>query len=207
MVKMRYDRRVFLKVIIDSEEDWSMTRDEALALLTRHVKSENMIRHSLAAEAVMRALAKRLGRDEEQWGLAGLLHDIDIERVGGDLAVHGLDGERILSESNCDPEIVEAVRMHNEAAAGAVRSKEFHHALAAGETITGLITATALVYPDRKLARVKVKSVTKRMKEKAFAASVNRDTVMECEKIGLPLDEFAGIALSAMQGISDRLGL
>lgn len=189
------------------EEEGTMTRNEAWELLLRHVKSENMIRHSLTAEAVMRALAKRLGRDEERWGLAGLLHDIDIERVGGDLAIHGLDGEKILSENNCDPEIVEAVRMHNEAAAGAVRSKEFHHALAAGETITGLITATALVYPDRKLASVKVKSVTKRMKEKAFAASVNRDTVMECEKIGLPLDEFAGIALSAMQGISDRLGL
>ncbi len=184
-----------------------MTRDEAVALLAQYVKNENMIRHSLAAEAVLRALAKRLGRDEDQWGLAGLLHDIDIERVGGDLAVHGLEGERILSENNCDPEMIEAVRMHNEAAAGAVRSKEFHFALAAGETVTGLITATALVYPDRKLASVKVKSVTKRMKEKAFAASVNRDTVLECEKIGLPLDEFAAIALAAMQGISGRLGL
>ncbi|HOG16649.1 MAG TPA: HDIG domain-containing protein [Syntrophales bacterium] len=184
-----------------------MTRDEAAALLARYVKNENMIRHSLAAEAVLRALARRLGRDEEKWGLAGLLHDIDIEQVGGDLAVHGLAGEKILSENGCDPEIVEAVRMHNEAAAGACRSKEFHHALAAGETITGLITATALVYPDRKLAGVKVKSVTKRMKEKAFAASVNRGTVLECEKIGLPLDEFACIALSAMQGISGELGL
>jgi len=184
-----------------------MTRDEAVALLAQYVKNENMIRHSLASEAVLRALAKRLNRDEEQWGLAGLLHDIDIEVVGGDLSVHGREGEKILSERNVDPEIVEAVRMHNETAAGAVRSREFHHALAAGETVTGLITATALVYPDRKLASVKVKSVTKRMKEKAFAASVNRDTVRECEKIGLPLDEFVGIALSAMQGISDRLGL
>jgi len=184
-----------------------MTRDEAMALLAQCVKNENMIRHSLAAEAVMRALAKRLGRDEERWGLAGLLHDIDIERVGGDLTVHGLEGERILAENGGDPEMIEAVRMHNEAAAGAARSKEFHFALAAGETGTGLITATALVHPDRKLASVKVKSVTKRMKEKAFAASVNRSTVLECEKIGLPLDEFAGIALSAMQGISDRLGL
>jgi predicted hydrolase (HD superfamily) len=114
---------------------------------------------------------------------------------------------RILTESGIDPEIIDAVKMHNEMVSGAVRSKEFHHALAAGETITGLIVATAYVYPDRKLASVKVKSITKRMKEKAFAASINRDTILECEKIGLPLDEFAGIALSAMQVIAGRLGL
>jgi predicted hydrolase (HD superfamily) len=88
-----------------------------------------------------------------------------------------------------------------------MRSSEFQHALAAGETVTGLVVATALVYPDRKIAGVKVKSITKRMKERAFAASVNRDTIRECEKIGLPLDEFVGIALAAMQGIAGRIGL
>ncbi len=76
-----------------------------------------------------------------------------------------------------------------------------------GETVTGLIVATALVYPDRKIASVKVKSITKRMKEKAFAASVNRDTIRECEKIGLPLEEFVEIALGAMQEIAGRIGL
>ena len=84
---------------------------------------------------------------------------------------------------------------------------ELHHALAAGETITGLITATALVYPDRKLASVKIKSVTKRMKEKAFAASVRRENILECEKLGFSLDVFSGIALEAMQSIHDELGL
>ncbi len=83
----------------------------------------------------------------------------------------------------------------------------FHHALAAGETITGMIVATALVYPDKKLSSVKAKSVTKRMKEKLFAASVNRDTIMECERLGLSLDEFAEICLQAMKEISVRLGL
>ncbi len=184
-----------------------MTRDEAEELLKAHVKNDHMLAHSYASEAVLRALARRLGRDEEAWGLAGLLHDIDIEDVGGDLGRHGLEAERLLKEAGIADEIVDAIKMHNETAAGRKRDTEFQHALAAGETITGLITAVALVYPDKKIAGVKVKSITKRMKEKAFAASVNRDIIRECELIGLPLDEFAGIALSAMQAISDRLGL
>ncbi len=184
-----------------------MTRDEAKALLTRHVRNERMLDHSFAAEAVLRALARRLGRDEHKWALAGLLHDIDIEAVGGDLARHGLEAERILAEAGIDPEIIDAVKMHNEALCGAERCMEFQHALAAGETITGLIVATTLVYPDKKIAGVKVKSITKRMKEKAFAASVNRETILECQKIGLPLEEFVAISLGAMQEIGGDLGL
>jgi putative nucleotidyltransferase with HDIG domain len=184
-----------------------MTRDEADALLKVHVKNERMLDHSYASEAVLRALALRLGRDVEKWGLAGLLHDIDIETVGGDLTRHGCDAEKILAEAGLDPEIVDAVKMHNEAVCNTPRRTEFQHALAAGETLTGLIVATALVYPDRKITGVKVKSITKRMKEKAFAASVNRDTIRECEKIGLSLDEFVEISLGAMRGIADRLGL
>jgi putative nucleotidyltransferase with HDIG domain len=184
-----------------------MTRDDAEELLKRYVKNERMLDHSFASEAVLRALARRLGRDEETWGLAGLLHDIDIEVVGGDLTRHGCEAVMILTEAGIDPEIVDAVQMHNEAVCASTRHTEFQHALAAGETVTGLIVATALVYPDRKIASVKVKSVTKRMKEKAFAASVNRETIRECEKIGLPIDEFVEIALAAMQGIAGRLGL
>jgi putative nucleotidyltransferase with HDIG domain len=184
-----------------------MTRDEAECLLKKHVTNERMLDHSYASEAVLRALARRLGRDEERWGLAGLLHDIDIEAVGGDLSRHGIEAERILAEAGIDPEIVATVKMHNEAVCGVARSTEFQHALAAGETITGLIVATALVYPDKKIASVKVKSITKRMKEKAFAASVNRDTIRECEALGLTLDEFVEITLGAMRGVADRLGL
>ncbi len=184
-----------------------MKRDEAEELLKRYVKNERMLDHSYASEAVLRALARRLGRDEEKWGLAGLLHDIDIEVVDGDLARHSLEAERILAEAGIDTEIVDVVKMHNEAVCGVTRSTEFQHALAAGETVTGLIVATALVYPDKKIASVKVKSITKRMKERAFAASVNRDTIRECEMIGLPLDEFVEISLAAMRGIAARIGL
>jgi len=97
--------------------------------------------------------------------------------------------------------------MHNEAVMHVKRQTEFQHALAAGETITGLIVATAMVHPDKKLANVKGKSIVKRMKEKAFAASVNRDNIRECEAIGIPLEEFVELSLTAMKEISGQLGL
>ena len=185
----------------------NMSRDEALTLLREHVKSPAMIKHCLASEAVMRAAAKRLGQDEAAWGLAGLLHDLDVELTGGDMNTHGLKTAEMLAARGVVPDIVEAIRMHNETAAGAKRSAIFHKALAACETITGLVIATTLVYPDKKLASVKPSSVVKRMKEKAFAASVDRDVIRECEAIGIPLPEFAQLAVSAMLAIAGELGL
>jgi putative nucleotidyltransferase with HDIG domain len=184
-----------------------MKRVEAIELLHQYIKNENMRKHCLAAEAVVKAAALHLGEDEEKWALAGLLHDLDVELVNADPKIHGLETARILEEKGVDPEIVEAIKLHNEEASGLSRTKAFHHALSAGETITGLITATTLVYPDKKLASVKPKSVRKRMKAKAFAASVDRDKIRECEKAGIPLDEFINLSLDAMRGISDELGL
>jgi putative nucleotidyltransferase with HDIG domain len=184
-----------------------MTRNEALEYLQKHVKNEKMLYHSLSSEAVMKALARRLGRDEESWGLAGLLHDIDVEVTGADPEVHSLKAGELLKDFNLDGDILDAIRMHNEMATGLPRTTEFQHALAAGETITGLIYATALIYPDKKIASVKPKSVTKRMKQKAFAASVKRENIMECEKIGIPLPEFVEISLNAMKEIGDQIGL
>lgn len=184
-----------------------MTRDEADQLLKRYVGSERMLNHCYFAEAVMRRLARRLGEDEDKWGIAGLLHDIDIEVTNADLNRHCLEAQEILASRGIDPEVIDAIVMHNETATGRKRTTRFQHALAAGETITGLIVATTLVYPDKKLASVKPKSVVKRMKEKAFAASVNRDIIMECELIGIPLDEFAALSIDAMLQISGRLGL
>lgn len=184
-----------------------MEREAALNLLKQYVKNEKMIIHSLCSEAVMRSLARKLGRDEGKWALAGLLHDLDVELTNAEPTIHALKTAELLQENGIDPEIIDAVRMHNEKATGLERSTEFQHALAAGETVTGLIYATALVYPEKKIALVKTKSVTKRMKEKAFAASVNRYHIMECEKIGLNLNEFVDISLQAMQEISDQIGL
>lgn len=184
-----------------------ITRDEALELIQQYIKNEKMIYHCLSSEAVLRALAKKLGRDEEKWALAGLLHDIDVEVTNADPKTHSLKARELLADYNLDEDILDAISMHNEMATGKPRETEFQHALAAGETITGLIYATALVYPDRKIAAVKPKSVTKRMKQKAFAASVNREIIMECEKIGIPLSEFAEISLDAMKEIGEEIGL
>ena len=184
-----------------------MTREKAFALLKDYVKNENMLKHCLASEAVMKKLARHLGEDEQKWALAGLLHDLDVEITNADLKTHGLESEKILKNMGVDDQIIEAIVLHNEHAHTKKRTTKFHHALAAGETITGLIMATTLVYPDKKLLSVKVKSIVKRMKEKAFAASIDRDIIRECEIIGLPLENFATICLLAMQEISDELGL
>lgn len=184
-----------------------LEREKALELLHYHVKNERMIAHSLSSEVVMRALAKRLGKDIEKWGLTGLLHDLDVEFTNGDATTHGLVAAEWLLGMGIDADVADAIKMHNEAASGLERSTEFQFALAAGETITGLITATAMVYPDRKVASVKPKSVVKRMKEKAFAASVKRENILECERVGIPINEFAELAINAMAEIGDQIGL
>ncbi len=183
-----------------------ITRAEALELLKKHVKQDSMIKHSLASEAVMRSIARKLNKDEELWGITGLLHDIDVELTHADPKHHALMAADLLKGTLCD-EAIDAIVMHNEEATGKQRTTVFQHALSAGETITGLITATTLVYPDKKLSSVKVKSITKRMKEAKFAASVKRENILECEKAGIPLPEFAGLALEAMCKISYELGL
>ncbi len=185
---------------------YGITRAEALELVREHLENENLIKHSLASEAVLRALARRLGEDEEKWGLAGLLHDLDAESQP-DLAMHTSETVRILTGRGVDGEIIDAIRMHNEKAHGDRRSTPFHHALAAGETITGLVIATALVYPDRKLASVKPKSVRKRFREKAFARGADREIIRECEHLGLEVNEFCDLALAALCDIADELGL
>lgn len=183
-----------------------ISREEAMKILHENVKAENMLKHSYASEAVLRALANRLGQNVGEWGIAGLLHDIDVEITNADPKTHGPFAANILKGKVTD-EMLDAIVMHNEMATGKKRTTEFQHALAAGETITGFITAVTLVYPDKKIASIKTKSVTKRMKQKAFAASVNRENIRECEKTGIPLNEFVELSVNAMKEISDVLGL
>jgi putative nucleotidyltransferase with HDIG domain len=186
---------------------YGIDRTAALALLHEHLHQPNLLKHSLASEAVMRAIARELNEDEEQWGLAGLLHDLDAEATADQPMVHTYQTIKILEDLGVDAAIIEAIAMHNAAAHQRQRSTKFHHALAAGETITGLITATALVYPDQKLASVRSKSVRKRIKEKAFAAGANREVIAECELIGIPIGDFCDLCLRAMQEIAEDLGL
>lgn len=187
--------------------NYGISRERSLELLKQHLNSPNLIKHCLASEVVMRALARHFAEDEELWGLTGLLHDLDVELTLDDLSRHTHETVRILREEGVAEEIIEAIRMHNEHAHNDKRSELFHHALAAGETITGLIIAAALVYPDKKLGSVKAKSVRKRYKEKQFAAGADRAIIAECELIGLAVPEFCDLCLTAMQEISADLDL
>lgn len=191
----------------DAKSKCGISREEALGLMTQYIPQENLRNHCLATEAIMRALAKKLGCDEDLWGIAGLLHDLDYVATKDRREEHGLITEKILRTQGVSEEIIKAIKAHNADNLGLQRQDLFEHALVASECITGLIVATALVYPDKKLSSVKAKSIIKRMKEKEFARTVNREYIRECEKTGISLDAFAAISLEAMCTISGLLGL
>jgi putative nucleotidyltransferase with HDIG domain len=184
-----------------------MDRQQALDLLHEHVDADNLLKHCLATEAVMRALAERLDEPVDLWGLAGLLHDLDYEETAEHPSEHGLRTAAILAESDLPPDVITAIKAHNAEALGVARSLKMDFALSCAESITGLVVATALVYPDKRLASVKPKSIVKRMKQKDFPRRVNRDQIRLCEEIGVPLADFAELSLRAMQGISEELEL
>lgn len=186
-----------------------MDREAALLLLREHVSQTNLLKHCLATEAIMRGLARRLGEDEELWGMIGLLHDLDFEETKDAPTRHTLVATGILEEKGFSPEFTRAIRSHNERVDGWQRSEPVDYALTSAENVTGLIVAAALVRPEKegKLEHVEVSSLRKRMKEKAFARNVDRDAVCQCEKLGLSLDEFLRISLDAMREIREQLGL
>ncbi len=188
----------------------NIDRTKALELLDSYVTTPHIKTHSLAVEAVMRALAERLAPDEvELWGVTGLLHDLDNDVCGWqeDMSKHGPKTVKILKERDFGNEAMyHAILAHNPEN-GSKRETVFDKALYAGDPITGFITAIALVYPDKKLSSVKVKSITKRMKELRFAAGANREAMWSIEEIGIPFPEFAELALHAMTQIADELGL
>jgi uncharacterized protein len=181
-------------------------RNKALVLLNKYIGNPRMIAHCLASEAVMKRLAQHFGENEEEWGLCGLLHDIDVEITTADPYIHGTKAEELLESLSLSSEVIDAISMHNEISAPEPRHTRLQHALAAGETITGLIFATALVYPEKKISSVKAKSIVKRMKEKMFAASVKRENISECEIIGIPLADFASMSIEALVPIEKDLG-
>ncbi len=190
-----------------SSAKWGITQEEAVALMERYLDAESMRKHCVASEAIMRDIAPRFGADPDMWGLIGLLHDIDYNETKDKMDQHTLLTEKILLERGVDKEIADAIKYHNAENLGLTRSEPVHLALTAAETITGMLVAAALVNPDRKLSSLKVKSVKKRMKAKEFARSVNRDHILLCEQIGIPLEEFIEISIAAMCKIADRLEL
>jgi len=182
-----------------------MEREQALTLLRSHVKTKNLIKHCLACEAVLGALAARLGGDVARWRLAGLLHDVDYDQTLDAPDVHGLPGARVLEEAGVDGEVVHAVLAH---ADKAPRESALDKALWCTDPLTGLIVAAALIRPEKKLAVIDAAFVLNRFKEKGFARGANREQIAACApELGLTLDEFTDIAVRAMQEISGELGL
>jgi putative nucleotidyltransferase with HDIG domain len=182
-----------------------LNKDEVLDSIHDNVQDKNMIKHMLATEAIMRALAKKLREDEEEWGLTGLIHDIDMELVDGDMSSHSKLGADIAQELGASETMSHAILCHNEAH-GVPRETKLDKALFCADPLSGLITAAALVRPD-KLSGLTTKSVMKRFREKSFAAGVNREQVAQCQEIGLELEEFIGLGIEAMKGIASELAL
>ncbi len=183
-----------------------MNREEALDSVKDNVENENLLKHMLATETIMETLARRLGEDEDEWGLTGLLHDIDVELTEGDMNNHSRLGADLVREMGASEAVVHAILCHNEAHGVPLETK-LDKGLFCADPLTGLITAAALVRPDKKLASVEAKSVKKRFKEKSFAAGASREQIASCSELGLELDEFIELGLKAMQGIAKDLGL
>ena len=180
-----------------------ISRNEALEFTRANIKNNNLFKHCLASEAVMRELARHFGEDEEQWGLSGLLHDADVE-----LTPANLQGKTVgeMLEGRITPAMKQAMAAHNQMT-GVKPVSRFDIALTAGETVTGLIVASALIIQSKKLADLTPESLVKRFGEKRFAAGAERALIAKCEEIGLRLSDFMGLALKAMQGIAEELGL
>jgi putative nucleotidyltransferase with HDIG domain len=183
-----------------------MKREDALNSIETNVENKNLIKHMLATEAIMRALARHFGENEDEWGLTGLLHDIDVELTGGDMGTHSKLGADLAREMGADEDMVHAILCHNEAH-GVSRETRLDKALFCADPITGLITAAALVRPDNKLAGVEVRSIKKRFKEKSFAAGAKREQIATCSELGLELDEFIALSLEAMKSVAEDPGL
>jgi putative nucleotidyltransferase with HDIG domain len=183
-----------------------MNRQEVMESIRENVENENLIKHMLATEAIMRALARRMGEDENEWGLAGLLHDIDVELTEGDMSSHSKLGADLARDLGASESIANAILCHNELH-GVAPETNMEKALFCVDPLTGLITAAVLVRPEKKIETLEAKSVRKRFKEKSFAAGAKREQIARCADIGLELDEFIAIGVAAMKEIAPQLGL
>ncbi len=181
-------------------------RDAALALLNEHVQNDSLRKHCLAVEIVMRAYARKYGEDEELWGAAGLLHDHDYEEYP-DAENHPFVGARRLQELGYPPELTDAILAHADYS-GVPKDRPIRVALYAADEIAGFVMAVARVRPNKTLAEVDVRSVRKKLKDKAFAAAINREDIERgAQELGVPLDEHIAFVIEALQGEAERLGL
>jgi predicted hydrolase (HD superfamily) len=188
-----------------------ITREQALQLIDKYVTTDWLKLHMIESEVIMRKLAKYLNENEEVWGISGLLHDLDYDYVNKDPNKHGDEIVKILEKENIEltEEVIHAIRAHNEHSSFIEEKREskLDYALAASENLSGFLVACTLVQPDKKITSVKVDSVIKKLKTKAFAKAVNRELIYDIDKIGVPLEKFIELALEAMNEISEEIGL
>jgi putative nucleotidyltransferase with HDIG domain len=186
-----------------------MNRDDAWQLVTEWTQSDSLRKHMLAVEAGMRAYSRRFGEDEESWAIVGVLHDFDYERYP-DVAIEGhpIVGSGVLREMGWPEEIIRCILSHATEVTGVERETLMEKALFAVDELTGLITAVTLVRPSKNIADVKVSSIKKKWKDRAFAAGVHRGEIEQAAiDLGVPLDEHIRVVLAAMQESASALGL
>ena len=181
-----------------------ITREECIDLVKRHVKNRNLVNHMIAVGAIMRGIAERFGEDQDLWEAVGILHDVDYETFGDDFSKHGAISADMVQDL-LPEDAVNAVRRHNPLT-GHEPETRFDISLLAADAMSGMIVANSLVRPT-KLEGMKPKSIRGRMKDKSFARQVSRENIMRCEETGLPFNDFAQIAVKAMQGVADEIGL
>jgi lysyl-tRNA synthetase, class II len=203
----------------NEKPDLGISYSEAKKLLDEYLHIQVNRLHSLESESIMRALARYFTEDEESWGIIGLLHDIDWELTKDNTKKHCIKTAEILRSHGGTDYLIETIQSHGFGQGfgddyygppefkGKERKGRVQHALAAAETLTGLIIASTLVQPDKQLSSLKPESLLKKFKSKGFAANCRREIILECEQIGIPLEEFLTLGLRALQGIHEELGL
>ena len=180
-----------------------MKREEALKLVNSNIRTKNLVKHCLAVESSMRELAHYFKEDEEIWGLAGLLHDLDYEETKDDFPRHGIRTAEML-EGKVDERILYAIKSHP----GHIPLKsKLDIALYSVDPLTGLIVAACLMHSDKKLEYIDKDFILHRFKENRFAAGANREQIKSCERLGLSLLDFIDLVLRGMQKIHKELGL
>lgn len=189
-------------------EGCGISRDEAVTMLEQRISNIALRRHCLATGAIMRSLASRLGCEEcaGVWEVTGILHDLDYEETASNPARHGAVTCELL-DGRLPAESLHAILSHNAENNGSTRETRLDRLLTAAECVTGLVTATALIYPDRKIAGVEPSSVIKRLTKTGFARTVSREGIMECAAAGIELAEFVAVSLDSMKSMAEDLGL
>lgn len=183
-----------------------LNRDEAYALLKKNLRTENLIKHSLAVEAILEQMANRLGEDVELWGLTGLLHDLDYDFTKNEPEKHSQITVKVLYEL-LPGEAINAIKAHNYQYTAQIPQTYLDKSLIAADAVSGLIIAAALVMPSKKLSDVTPKTLLTKFKDKSFAAGCNRKRIELCEDMELELQTFLELSLDALKRIADPLGL